>query len=149
MLTLVPESDFGERQLQEHAVWARYYDPDEIEEVVSWGIDRTAFLKALEQAHDGSDHAMYPVMRTDPLPESLDLYVRAEFVTPGGRRLTGYINGTEANFVTLFCAKDQFSFSSTSLPDLNLEDLARLRRAIGDAAAVIFTDHVSHALSAS
>src|SRR5690348_2876654 len=104
MFELVPESKFGEQQIAAHPVWARFADPDEIAEIVGWGIDRDTLLQKLAEKHDGSDHAMYPVLRTDPLPESLDIYIRANFVTPEGRQLTGYLSGIEPYVVSLFWA---------------------------------------------
>jgi hypothetical protein len=102
MFELVPESKFGEPHIVAHPVWARFYDPDEIDEIVGWGIDRDTLIRRLNEKHDGSDHAMYPVLQTDPLPESLDLYIQADFVTPDGKQLAGYLSGIEAHVVTIF-----------------------------------------------
>ena len=140
IFTPVPESQFGEYQLQLHGVWARYDHPSEIEEIVSWGVDRSEIMAALAATDSGSDHAMYPVLQTDPLPEYLDIYVRAEFETPDNQRLTGYVSGKEG-FVAFYYANDEFSFSAitpTHFPDINLEELSRFRNAIGDPDAVLF-----------
>src|SRR5262245_54695552 len=119
MFDLVPESRFGEEHIIAHPVWARYDEPDQIDEIVGWGIDRNLVLQKLAETHDGNDHAMFPVLQTDPLPDSLDIYIRAEFITSDQRRLTGYLSGIEANVITLFWAKDQFCFIARGLADLN------------------------------
>jgi hypothetical protein len=138
MFTLVPESQFGKHLFDRHPVWARFDEPDDVEVIVSWGINRAALLKQLEELHDGSDHAMYPVLQTDPLLEYPDVYVRAECLSPDGYEFTGCLQGVEALSIVLFFGASLYPFLSNGLSDLNLETLRRLRTDLGNAHATIF-----------
>jgi hypothetical protein len=137
-IRFVSESRFGEDHLNASPVWARYDAPDEIDDAVSTGIDRSTFLRQLDEVQNGNDHAMYPILRADPLPENLDLYIRADFVTPEGRHLVGCLIGTDGLVVTLYFKKDQYTFSSTGLSDLNLGEFARFQEAFGRSVNAVF-----------
>lgn len=109
---MVPESQFGLRHLRLHPVWARFYEPDDAKIVYSWGVDPVAFQNLLNSHHTGNDHAMFPVLRFDPLPDDLlELYVRAAFTAPRGEVLDGYIMA-DAHFICIYPTESTwFSFS--------------------------------------
>jgi len=123
---MVPESKFGIEHLRSHPVWARFYEPDDIDVACSWGIDRERFIHLLERFHDGSDHAMFPVFVVDPLPDDvLDVYVRSQFMPSQGNDLDGYI-AADADFVCLY-PDDETSFSFNSAGTLLADELRRFR----------------------
>ncbi|MHC4879977.1 MAG: hypothetical protein ACYTGL_26295 [Planctomycetota bacterium] len=120
---MVPESQFGIEHLRSHPVWARFYEPDDIDVAVSWGIDRGRFTQLLERFHDGSDHAMFPVLAFEPLPDDvLDVYVRSWFTPFRGDDIDGYIDA-EGLFVCLY--PDDATFFSFTSNGIRLADELR------------------------
>jgi hypothetical protein len=138
MFTVVRESRFGPWIFERHPVWARYSDWDEIDTIVTWGIDRDEVVRLLQENSDGNDHGLYPVLQTDPLPDHLDLQIRAEFETPEGMKFMGCLSGPEGLAIDLFYGDSFFPFLSNGLNDLNELTLDRLRTAIGKPNAVVF-----------
>lgn len=138
MFTVVRESQFGKWIFDLYPVWARYSDWDEIDMIVTWGIDRDEVVRLLQENSDGNDHGLYPVLRTDPLPEHDNLLIRADFVTPEGLNLVGCLSGPEALAINLFYGDSFFPFLSNWLNEWNALSLERLRTAIGKPNAVIF-----------
>jgi hypothetical protein len=123
---MVPESQFGIQHLRSHPVWARYYEPDDIDVACSWGIDRDRFIRLLDRFHDGSDHAMFPVFAVDPLPDDvLDVYVRSQFTPSRGGDLDGYMDAY-AHFICLY-PDDVTSFSFNSTGALLADELRRFQ----------------------
>src|SRR5690606_32813807 len=115
-----------------HPIWSEYYDFDELEKIVSWGVDRQWLQRGLERVDDGSDHCAYPILRPYPLPGRMRLYMKARFVTAGGTKLDGWVMNENAFVVTLFTDDGEYGFSRHSaLGDLNGQDLRRLQAAIG------------------
>jgi hypothetical protein len=112
MFRLIPESQFqGFEPFEEYPVWSEFYDYDEFHEIVGWGIDPDWLTEQLAIHHHGSDHAMYPVLRPQPLPARMRIYIRAEFTTAGGCKLPGYVVDSDAYIVGLFWARRELIFT--------------------------------------
>lgn len=128
-LTCVPESEFGLSHLRLHPVWGRFYEPSDIDIACSWGVDREAFKRELERVHTGSDHAMFPVLRLDPLPDDvLDVFVRASFTPRIGRVFDGYVSAN-ANFICLYL-EEQIYLSINSAGTMLAEEIRKCREII-------------------
>ncbi len=126
--TMVTESRFGMSELRLHPVWARFYEPSDIDIACSWGIRRDVFQRILEEVHTGNDHAMFPVFSLDPLPDDvLDLNVLASFTPSRGPIWEGYATG-DAHFICVYATDSTFySFNSTGT--LLAEELYKFQRA--------------------
>src|SRR5258707_13545513 len=74
------------------------------------------------------DEGFNPVFNYDPLPEDLgDLYVKVEFVTPGGARLTGCVSAPSRHFAAVFVGRAGFYFNARVQPlDSEIAELKRL-----------------------
>lgn len=131
VFTLVPMSQLSKQHFDLHPIWSEYYDYDEREEIVSWGINPEWLEHELQQVHNGSDHCAYPILRPYPLPDRMRLYIKARFVTIGGTKLDGYIMNDDAFVVTLFADGGMFDFSRhPALDELNSRSLHALKMAI-------------------
>jgi hypothetical protein len=118
-------------------VWSEHYDYDEIEEIVSWGIDPAWLNEQFRKHDDGSAHCHYPVLQTTPrLPARMRMSVKADFVTAGGRSLKGVVDQYMGCLGV--CYEDQeYGFQSyfPELPEVaekSLIDLRRLRQKLGE-----------------
>lgn len=126
MFTLIRVHDLSQQHFEQYPAWADYSEPDDIEEIVRWGVERGAVVAELERVHY-SDEFVFPILRTDPLPSFRFLYLRAEFTAADGSRFAGYVIGEHPYCVAVFHGNEDFGFNAT-LPDLADEELARLRR---------------------
>ena len=139
IFTLVPMSQLSKRHFDLHPIWSEFYDYEEREEIVSWGVDQKWLEEELENVHSGNDHCAYPVLRPYPLPERMRLYIRARFITASGMNLEGYVMNEDAFVVTLFVGKDEHNLSRHPiLADLNAASLRSLQEAIGRSGDAIF-----------
>ena len=134
---LVPRSQLSEQHFQMHPIWSEYYDYDEREEIISWGIDPTWLTNELEKIHDENDHGVYPILRPSPFPERMRLFVKATFKTPGGNRLTGSIVNENAYAITIFHRGNLFPFCQ-HVRDLAVEEHNRLLKALDMKEESIF-----------
>lgn len=126
MFTLVHTHDLSQTHFDQYPAWANYSEPDDIEEIANWGIERAAILQQLERIHY-SDEFLFPVLHHEPLPKFRFLYLKAMIIAADGSRLVGYIVGQAPHCLTVFHGDSQFTFNS-NLRDLAAEELARLRR---------------------
>ena len=91
-LALKPLHELTEQDFVLHPVWVAYYEPDELDDLQSLGIDR-------EQAHRELSALEYPDRFVFPLPREAALmpfnylHVRADLTTAGGTKLIGYVTG--------------------------------------------------------
>ena len=126
MFTLIHGHDLSRQHFEQHPAWADYSEPEDIEEIVSWGVERAAVVEQLERVRY-SDEFVFPVLRTEPLPSFRFLFLRANFVSADGTRFTGYVIGQNPYCVAVFYGDDEFAFNA-NLPDLGEQELARLRQ---------------------
>ena len=105
---LIPMSQLGEVQFQMYPVWSEFYDSEEVEEIVNWGVSRDWLLKELGRLHAGDEHCAYPVLLLESLPQRMRLYVRAYFETHEGRRLNGFVMNDDAYCIGIFYGGRKF-----------------------------------------
>ena len=128
---LVPEGELSERHFRMHPVWSELYDAYEFDEIVSWGVDG-AWLRAELERLDGNEHQVYPVLRPDPLPDRMRLFVAARFTTAGGACMEGWVMNDGRMVVSLFAGGEEVEFSRHPLlRDLTGESLRRLQEVAG------------------
>ena len=132
-------SALSKTNFEEHPIWSEYYDIEEREEIIDWGVDPKWLAAELDRVHDGSDHCAYPILRPYPLPDRMRLYIRARITSASNERFDGYVVNEDAGVLAIFVAGDQFSFCSNgTLSDLSRQELARLKASIGRSADGIF-----------
>lgn len=139
--TLIHNHTLTSHHFEEHPAWADYSEPDDIETIVSWGIEKAEIVKQLEMVNY-SDEYVFPVLHTDPLPNFRFLYLRAEFTSAEGTRFTGYVLGQHPYCVGLFFGNEVFTFNS-GLLDMARESLTRLRKTLRHPLAPFFPIHYS------
>ncbi|MES2459640.1 MAG: hypothetical protein V4671_03595 [Armatimonadota bacterium] len=136
---LISASEFSYKHLEEYPVWSEFYDYDEREEILGWGIDETWFDQEFTKHHDGSDHAMYPLLEVNPFPTRERIYVSARFHTPAGQSLLGYVilKIDAAPVLYIFHDGQEFGFS-TVFPNQANKDREKLQRLLTDPKDPIF-----------
>lgn len=127
------------QHFESHPIWSEYYDYEEREEIVAWGVDPEWLASELERAHTGNDHCAYPILRPYPLPERMRLYIRAIITSKSGRTFVGHVMNEEADVLSIFTNGDEFRFSRRDmLSDLNDKELKRMAAAIDSSASDLF-----------
>ena len=120
-------------------MWSEFYDPEEREDIIRWGIDPVWLERELEIHHHGSDHAIYPLLETDPFPERMRIYISARFETPAGGKLWGYVINEDAYGIGVFLCGEEFVFNPHPLLERdNEEQRARLGGLMGDPSDPVF-----------
>jgi hypothetical protein len=73
------------------------------------------------------DDGFVPVFNHDPLPEDVgNLYLKVEFVTPGGVRLAGCVSTPARHFAAVFVGRAAFYFNAAVSPlEREVQDLKR------------------------
>jgi hypothetical protein len=139
IFTLVPMCQLSKRHFDLHPIWSEFYDYEEREEIVSWGVDQKWLEQELEKFHTGNDHCAYPILRPYPLPERMRLYIKARFATASGTYLEGCVMNDDAFVVTLFVGDDNHTFSRhPAFADWYDASLRSLQKAIGGSDDAIF-----------
>jgi hypothetical protein len=127
VFTLVPMSSLSKQHFESHPIWSEYYDYDEREEIVAWGVDAQWLTSELERVHTGNDHCAYPILRPYPLPDRMRLYIRAIITLKNRRTLVGYVMNEDAYVLSIFADEEEFCFTRNGvLSELNDKDLKRL-----------------------
>jgi hypothetical protein len=89
---IVPHDELAFDDFERFPVWSEHYDFDEIEEIISWGIDANWLKAQLGKLHDGSAHCYYPILQTTPrLPTRMHMSMKADITTVGGRQFKGIV----------------------------------------------------------
>lgn len=135
---LVPENEFSQKHLEEYPVWSEFYDYDEREEIISWGIDPAWLDEELAKHHNGNVHAIYPLLQVNPFPDRMRIYIRARFRTSAGQRLSGYIVNEDAcPAVAIFHEGQEFGFNYLMF-DWAQKDIKALQQLLPDYDDPIF-----------
>lgn len=135
---LIPSSQFTYKHLLEYPVWSEFYDFDEREEIIGWGIDAYWLDQELAKYHSGNEHAVYPLLEVNPFPERMSIFIRARFRTPAGQNLSGYIVNEDADPALFIChGGKEFGFNR-GLLEWTIEDIRVLQRLLPDPADSIF-----------
>lgn len=114
-----------QQHFERSPAWAKYCCPDDIDEIVSWGLDRREVNDRFA-AVGYSDGVAFPVFRTDPLPDFQFLYLAARITAADGTEFDGYILGQSPHLVAVFHKGEEYGFN-THLPDMGADETARLR----------------------
>jgi hypothetical protein len=130
-------STLSKCHFEQHPIWSEYYDYDEREEIIEWGVDSIWLAAELEHVHNGSDHCAYPILRPYPLPERMRLYIKARITTAENDILDGYVMNEDAYVLVIFAADHKFCFSRM-FSDLNQKELARLKASLSKSMNKIF-----------
>lgn len=90
-------------------LWAGYYEPDEVDKIVSWGFDE-AEVRAALQAADWQDGWMFPL----PLEAKDTEWFRGkmfavEATTAAGITLPGWLNDTQNSGLELFLGASRYA----------------------------------------
>ena len=136
---VIPGGDLAERHFDEWPVWSEYYDYEEIEDVERWGLDREKVLRQFQANERDGEHCVYTLLETDPFPERMRIFIRAELKTSGGIGLKGNVMDEEAFVLTVYVAGESFMFSRHPLlEDLNREQERQLERALNVPPGAVF-----------
>lgn len=112
MFKMIPMSELAKQHFDFHPIWSEFYDYDEREEIIAWGVDPQWLDRKLDSRDAGNDHWAYPVLRPYPLPIRMRIYIRALFRSPTDVRFEGSIVNDDAYCISLFVANEEFVFSS-------------------------------------
>lgn len=93
---MVSMRELGPEQFEYHPIWSEFYDHDERDEIIEWGVDPVQLEAELARHHTGDEHAAYTVLKPYPLPERMRLYICAKFTTPDGVVFDGYVMDSDA-----------------------------------------------------
>ena len=133
MFVLIPQSELSIEHFEAYPIWSEHYDYDEIDEIVSWGIDREWLLREIRAKCAGNEHCVYPLLQTNPLPARMRIFIKARLRTPDGVDLSGYVVNEDAYAVGIFWENVEYVFNHHPLlRELNEEQEAKLRNAVGD-----------------
>jgi hypothetical protein len=128
IFTLIPMSALSKSHFEQHPLWSEYYDYEEREEIISWGVDPIWLAAELNSFDKGGEHCVYPILRPYPWPDRMRLYIKARFTTVENEVLDGYIMNDDAYILSIFIADEEFVFSrNMMLIDLNQKELIRLK----------------------
>ncbi len=132
-------SQLGEQQFALHPIWSEFYDNDERHEIVSWGVDAQWLDEQLRGTDIGNDHWAYPVLRPEPLPERMRIYIGASFTTPTGNTLRGFVVNPDAYCLTVFAAQQNFTLSNhPGIADLTYRSVANLAKTLHTTSDALF-----------
>ena len=132
MFVLIPQSELSKEHFEAYPIWSEHYDYDEIDEIVSWGIDREWLLQEIRAKCTGSEHCVYPLLQTDPLPARMRIFIKARFQTPDGVILSGFVVNEDAYAMGIFWGNAEYGFNNHPLlRELNKVQEAKLKEAVG------------------
>jgi len=133
-------NELSEQHFDEYPVWSEFYEYDELEEIVSWGVDCDWLMKEWQEKHSGSEHCVYTVLQTEPLPERMRIYVKADVTTATGIKLKGYVMGEDAFGIGVFVKGQEFFFTRASAFESERDEKERLelQNMISDSKEAIF-----------
>ena len=135
---MISRSALSHEHLEYYPVWSEFYDYEEREEILEWGINAASFDQDFARHHDGSDHAVYTLLQVNPFPPRMRIYIKAKFVTPAGQSLSGYIVNVDADpAAAVFFGGREFIFN-TNLRDLGWQEAKLLREMLVDPSDPLF-----------
>jgi len=114
---IIKESELAPKMFEFHPVWAEYYEPDDLEDIISWGYDRESVKSDLFSKHDGSDHAYYTVPIERFPPNNIRFFTLANLFTKSGIKLKGTVMNSGQLVIEIFL-DDNRSIALSCYPDL-------------------------------
>jgi hypothetical protein len=125
--TSKPTHELTEQDFRDHAVWAEYYEPDDISTLVSLGYNESEVRIELERIGYSDSHAFPLPPRAGREPfQYLFLAVRAR--TAGGSDLYGFVTGA---CLALYHAGECYRMNE-ALPSDALDSGRNLARVLGE-----------------
>ena len=61
---LIHRNKFNLKHLQEHPIWAEYYEPEDIKTIEEWGIEKKFLIQEFEKI-GYSDEYLFPVLDSE------------------------------------------------------------------------------------
>ena len=96
--------------------WSEYYDFEEVDLIESWGIARDWVLGKFCEYDKGGSHSHYTILDLDKLPfDNMRIFLLADFYTPDGYKLSGYIMNKADLCITIFSRDCDYTFSTHPL----------------------------------
>jgi hypothetical protein len=138
---------------ERHPVWRQYGEHQDRAEIVSWGVSEAVLDREIERLEFCGTQPFFPVLALDSLPASGHLIIAANFVTPSGSEVPGYLLRPHA--FGLFVAGNEFTFN-LHLTSASAATAERLAAALAESADVFplryatgLRDHEGKALDGS
>ena len=120
--TLKKGIDISERDLESHAVWSSFYEPDEFELLEELGFDLDEVKNKLDKVHNIDDY-WFPLPKSAASMPVKYIYVSAKIKTPRGTELLGYRTRVSLTIV-LNNSKFHFNRAARSLSIEQANELA-------------------------
>jgi hypothetical protein len=126
-LRIIKGRELTPKMFEFHPVWAEYYEPDDLEDIVSWGYDRESIRSDLFSKHDGSEHAYYAVPIERFPPNNLRFFTLANLFTKSGRLIQGIVmNSGEIMIEIILDSNRSICLSRVSgLASLNKQEILK------------------------
>ena len=132
----ISQSEISDALFEKHPAWASYYEPDDIDAIANWGIDRGEIVKMLESI-EYSDDYIFPMLSVENEYPFKFEYYKAIFTTPSGIAINGYTIGTRIYAIGIFTHKDHYILN-LNLKDRALEAENRILSDIGMESDTLF-----------
>jgi hypothetical protein len=129
-------SELSASLFEEHPIWASYYEPDDIDAITNWGINRNEVVEKLEKIGYSDDY-IFPMLSIDNEYPFKFEYYKASFELPSGEMLSGYMVGTKARAIGIFTDKEHYVLN-INLKKSALDDEKNILKDIGSNAKVMF-----------
>ena len=129
MYELKPEEQITLEDLEKYPIWAGYYEPDDFELALEYGLNRETLTLAFNEA-GWEDGYFFPIPK-EAIKEDFmrGKIITAKFVTPADTELKGYIFDLDSNphqSVTVFHQNSRFHFSHPTKAIIELaKDIAK------------------------
>jgi len=129
----IPQSELSEQCLRAHPVWIAWEDPEQDEEISSWGVDVAAAWKKAPPSEDAE--YCFPYLGQKPPALVRGVYLAATAHLASGQTLFGYLTGGYV-FAVFNCGKT-FLFNVNAAIH-GKETVGHLGRSLNTAANSIF-----------
>ncbi|MBB4839832.1 hypothetical protein HNP52_002924 [Sphingomonas kyeonggiensis] len=98
---LKPEDALSSRDFNERPLWAGYYEPDDVDDIVRWGVPEAEVRAALDEVGWADDH-YFPL----PVEAARSYWMRGKLYAvtatlPDGTEHTGYV-GEDHSYLAVF-----------------------------------------------
>ncbi len=117
----------GREALEEHPVWAPFKGDEDREMILGWGVTAERLDSEIDRFEYCGTDPMFPVLEFESLPKIGGMVIAATFEVGSGRKLCGYLIGTNAFGV--FAEQREFSFNR-NLPEAGAFSARRLGEAL-------------------
>ena len=139
---VLPQCRLSESHFDDFPVWSEFYDPEELEDIARWGLDRNQILELIEKNSTGNEHCVYTLLEANPFPERMRIFIRAKLRTKVGVILKGYVMNEGAFCLGVFHNGKEFIFSRhPMLEKENNNHEMELAHSMGVKPGTIFPVH--------